>query len=1611
MYATERITYTITLSWLGEEEALIQVRDHIPQGTSLVPGSLSWGPYIPRCQYDPGFRDVTCTGKFPSTDVELTTFVSFAVTTDCEIGTWSTPGFLNRAVVYIGDYEFFPQTLTGEKMPFQLRPSTSGYKRNLLPRRHNVLLYTVPKGDEPEALLRDCALDFYVVANGDKNQPLKMQNDGQGPDLHAGDLHHSLWFTPTDDIVEMLDLYVVEAGQPFAKAVHADTMMLEPRLPRLVVLIDFRALFNEFHEVSQKYPSGQRDPQIKDQNQNRILDYYDLVERIRQYADAHFGVVVDVRRNAYYDPAVDYYADTATRSLMGQEIDALVSALPRSVKSIAIVGTDAVVPYLRVPVSPGAANETRFPTQEVGNTRNPTLADIADASMSEKGRWMSDAQYGTFDLFRTLPDVLRLDMAVGRVFRDFPLDLIALIDRQEQPLYLHKDFSRAWAMETKNDYVDFEELVEEFVLPALRGHYGPGSTTRLNWRPGRMPGYPGFAYGAYWLSGNRLLRPDDEYWQPEDIKDRVRTDSDLLIFIGHGTEKGVSDGEGESFIGRGDLAAGVVAGPAISHFGLVISSGCHTGLLPAFRSAPTWRNNWLSNAVLDANAALIAATSYDVSVSFLGDQLDVYHDQMRRLILERLFRDRYPTIGDVLVAANRSYRLRRTGGDDNDLRTLYSVHLIGLPTQPVDRGYGNRPGQASATGSPAETPRWDASPQAASAGQATHTITRSVAISHFEVLTDAQGRVGFTLPHNGGLDGESGAPGLPLVQHSYPLPLAATEVTVTLTLTQARDYGAAVEMIPTVLVEKSWGPQTTIVTLTTPYPQAILTSRVYTDADGLRLDVRLTPLQYHPQTRRVTLYDRLDYQVTYSAPATYTVQDITANNGAPANVNQASLPISVTLTAAQPFSGTLDWEILDMAGRMLDGGAEAVTLDAGTSQVGLTGDTLGWKPGLKQVLVSLSTGRSVTETGVLVAGGQALFAVQGNSLAVEAGKPVYGPGDAAATFTATVRDATGAQLSGLAGNFTQQLDDNPLALTWREGGSYTATLDLAGIVTGQHTLTVTLPAGGKAARSFIIDRDPPTSTLWSPTIVSTPTFTVTISGGDDLSGVDVYHVQYRAGESGAWTDWLTRTTGYDYSHTGLNELTLTFGPTSPVPVASGATYSFRVQAVDRAGNEEAEHSQADTATSISAACSTLTTAFVTAEPAGSLDLAAQVSNTAGAQVPAGLPVAFYANSSLIGTATTTQALAAAASEVVTVTWPGETPGDHIITIVPNDDGTGTGPVALCSPPAPVQQLVSILDVPLAESWNLISSYVHPFTPDITVVQRPISGTYAVIQSFDGGALSYYPDLPAEVNTLKEMKAEYGYWIKRVNSEQPALATLRVVGETFAADRPLALAAGWNLVSYLPRQPLPVTTALQSIDGHYSAVLGFAGGALSYYPDLDPSFNTLTAMEPLHGYWLKLNQAGTLHYPVTSHQLSVNSSPSPVISDPSAQTTDHWSPVTDHSPVTPTPTWVNFYGLAHLPDGTPLAIATTVLAVDPDGVTCGATAVTTEGQYGLLACYGDDPDTPEDEGARPGDTIRLVVDGQVLGTGMWTAHGERQWAPLGAVELHRLWLPLLRRGDG
>ena len=317
-----------------------------------------------------------------------------------------------------------------------------------------------------------------------------------------------------------------------------------------------------------------------------------------------------------------------------------------------------------------------------------------------------------------------------------------------------------------------------------------------------------------------------------------------------------------------------------------------------------------------------------------------------------------------------------------------------------------------------------------------------------------------------------------------------------------------------------------------------------------------------------------------------------------------------------------------------------------------------------------------------------------------------------------------------------------------------------------------------------------------------------------------------------------------------------------------------VNATDVAGNLTSAGPLTVTVTCTDA--SPVTTALA-AEPSASdpltLTLRARLLNAGPEMLPAGLPVAFFARDTLAGVVTTTRSLAPSATLSLALDWQPSETNDWEFSLQPGAGGNEVGAEAvLCRTPDSARFTLAQAALLLYPGWNLVSSPVEPSNPAIASVQRPIAGTYAAIFGYAKAPLWYYPSGP-DHGSLESIHAGLGYWIKETAAapvpqpgddpgEQPAVK-LSLAGQRPPQDGPLPLLAGWNLAGYLPQASLPVTGALQSIDGAYASVLGFSGTALSFYPDLAPEYNTLWRLAPGSGYWISATHAVTLHYPAAS----------------------------------------------------------------------------------------------------------------------------------------------------
>ena len=76
--------------------------------------------------------------------------------------------------------------------------------------------------------------------------------------------------------------------------------------------------------------------------------------------------------------------------------------------------------------------------------------------------------------------------------------------------------------------------------------------------------------------------------------------------------------------------------------------------------------------------------------------------------------------------------------------------------------------------------------------------------------------------------------------------------------------------------------------------------------------------------------------------------------------------------------------------------------------------------------------------------------------------------------------------------------------------------------------------------------------------------------------------------------------------------------------------------------------------------------------------------------------------------------------------------------------------------------------------------------------------------------------------------------------------------------------------------------------------------------------------------------------------------------------------------TVTPSFIYLYGYG------PLSVGDIVTVSTEDGVLCGKSIVTVDGQYGQMAVYGDDTITKDKkDGAEPGERLVIKINGEPI----------------------------------
>ena len=294
-----------------------------------------------------------------------------------------------------------------------------------------------------------------------------------------------------------------------------------------------------------------------------------------------------------------------------------------------------------------------------------------------------------------------------------------------------------------------------------------------------------------------------------------------------------------------------------------------------------------------------------------------------------------------------------------------------------------------------------------------------------------------------------------------------------------------------------------------------------------------------------------------------------------------------------------------------------------------------------------------------------------------------------------------------------------------------------------------------------------------------------------------------------------------------------------------------------------------------------------------------------------------------------------------------------------------------------------VNVTLHPNWNLISFRVMPQDNDLPDIFNGLPIDHIIAHYSGEGKRSWDREryLGGYPNDLQDMDGLHGYWVYLNAGQQ---ATWTITGNRISVNTPIPLYSNWNLVSYLPSVDYSLSYAFQSLNPLYSFVFGFEGGGVGKkswdrireqlgYP------NDLTRLYPNFGYWVRMDSARALVYPLGGGLMRSNF----------AVNRELCTAKVDSFPeVIKTPWACDFFGRQE-------DIFTendTLEAFDPDGILCGKVLVV-EGSNFLVHVYGDDPNTPEaDEGAENGDPIWFAINGDSLavvgGDNIWVDRGSK-----------------------
>ena len=264
-----------------------------------------------------------------------------------------------------------------------------------------------------------------------------------------------------------------------------------------------------------------------------------------------------------------------------------------------------------------------------------------------------------------------------------------------------------------------------------------------------------------------------------------------------------------------------------------------------------------------------------------------------------------------------------------------------------------------------------------------------------------------------------------------------------------------------------------------------------------------------------------------------------------------------------------------------------------------------------------------------------------------------------------------------------------------------------------------------------------------------------------------------------------------------------------------------------------------------------------------------------------------------------------------------------------------------------QNTVAYQDIELREGWGMASARVRPYDSDLTEVYSDVVDGLIIAKDNNGAV--YMPEFG--FNGIGDWEFSQGYQYKMSDSNTLTVRGSRVIPQL----NEMTLVEGWNLMSYLRKDPADIALSMESIVDEL-IIIKDENGAV-YMPEF--GFNGIGSFNQGKGYQVKTFNQVDFTFAPNNEEFRLEQNNHAQI----AQNTKRFArPVntgSNHTVMILETAWED-----DIREGDELA------AYDKDGNMVGSIAL--QQGHNAIAVWGDDDYTEEKEGLALGEVFSLVL---------------------------------------